>query len=92
MARLRLNRIRGIHLIPRIEGTYPLDCDCGENRLSLAHIFFYCPFYTIQRLPIITMLQRDNKAITMKNLLGDDGEYCKTIIRFLKLIDFMKNI
>ena len=31
LARLRVNSIKGIHLIPRIERTYPIDCDCGIN-------------------------------------------------------------
>ena len=89
---MRLNCVRGIHLIPRIENTYPLDCVCGESRLSLRHIFFNCPNYTIQRLPIITMLQRDNKAMNLKNLLGDDNAYSKHIMNYLRLIKFIDQI
>ena len=92
MARLRLNCVRGIHLVPRIENTYPLDCDCQEDRLSLRHIFFYCPFYTVQRIPIITLLQNDNRTITLKNLLSDNSIYCKYIIAFLRAIKFLEYI
>ena len=79
-------------MIPRIENTYPLDCECGENRLSLTHIFFYCPLYTIQRLPLINMLQNDNMSITMKSLLSDNDKYCKSVIKFLNQIKFIDKI
>ena len=92
MARLRLNCIRGIHLIPRIENTYPLECECQEDRLSLRHIFFYCPNYTYQRLPIINMLQNDHKTLTLKNLFSDNSFYCKSIMTFLRSIKYLDKI
>ena len=92
MTRLRLNCVRGIHLVPRIENTYPLECECQENRLSLRHIFFNCPNYTMQRIPILNLLQNDNKTITLKNLLSDNSLYCKHIITFLRSINFLEKI
>ena len=89
---MRLNFLQGIHLIPHIENTYSLECECGKNRLSLNHIIFNCTNYTIQRLPIITVLQKDKKVINLKNLLGDDSAYSKYIIDFLRTINFLKQI
>ena len=92
MAPLRLNCVHGILLIPRIENTYPLECECQEDRLSLRHIFFYCPNYTYQRLPIINMLQNDHKTLTLKNLFSDNSFYCKSIMRFLRSIKYLDKI
>ena len=33
LARLRMNSVKGIHLIPHIEGTYPRTCQCDGSKI-----------------------------------------------------------
>ena len=65
LARLRLNSVKFIHLIPRIEGTYPLQCNCDGTSLTLYHMFFNCSFYITQREQIINKLYEDKKNLTL---------------------------
>ena len=83
LARLRLGCVRCIHLIPRIEGNYGKDCECGE-KLTLSHIFFECHKYNVQRQPLINMLRDDNKLLSLKNLLEDNLFYGDQVYEFIK--------
>ena len=92
LACLRLNCVKEIHLIPRIEGTYPLQCLCDGSRLSLQHIFFECGYYIHQRTNIISMLQIDRKQFNVKSLLENNQDYCNKVIHFLRDINYIDRI
>ena len=92
LARLRLNCVRDIHLVPHIEGTFPLNCNCDGSRLSLNHIFFDCSYFIIEREPLIKQLYNDKKNLTLKSILDDSEEYCKLSIDFLKSINLYNKI
>ena len=72
-----------IHLIPKIEKTYPIYCGCGIG-LTLQHVFFDCHYYINQRQPIIDILRKDKKNMDMKSILCDNVEYGDIIMRFLR--------
>ena len=92
LARLRLNCTKEFHLVPRIEGTFPLHCPCDGSRLNLQHIFFDCGYYIPQRTNILSMLQNDRKQFNLKSLLEDNQIYCEEVIRFLKVINIFNKI
>ena len=92
LARLRLNCTKEIHLVPRIEGTFPLHCPCDGSRLSLHHIFFDCGYYIIQRSNILSILQNDRRQLNLKTLFEDNQKYCDAVLRFLKLTDLIDKI
>ena len=92
LARLRLNCVREIHLVPRIEGTFPLHCNCDGSRLSLYHIFFNCGYYINQRTDLIYMLQKDRKEFNLKSLLEDNQSYCDKVIKYLIDINYINKI
>ena len=91
LTRLRVNSVKGIHLIPRIEGNYPKDCGCGI-RMTLQHVFFDCQYYIAQRQPIINILRKDGKNMDMKSILEDNITYCDIVMRFLKDTGFIDEI
>ena len=92
LARLRLNCIKSIHLIPRIENRVQPYCTCNNRRITLKHIIFECRQYMIQRHDIIHVLNRDNKELTVKNILSDNIEYCDIIIKFMRTINYINKI
>ena len=92
LARMRLNCVKGIHLLPRMEGTFPLECLCDGSRLTLAHIMFDCGFYINQRSRILERLRRDNKHVELRTILEDNNEYCSLVLQFLDDIDYMSKI
>ena len=94
LARIRLNCVRCIHLIPRIEGTHPKKCNCTVPNvdLTLHHIFFDCQKYVVQRQPLINMLRKDNKLFSMKNLLEDDFSYADIVYDFVKNANLLDDI
>ena len=92
LARLRLNCVRDIHLVPRIDGTFPLNCNCDGSRLTLNHIFFDCSYLIIEREPLINQLYKDKKNFTLKSILDDNENYCKLVIDFLKSTKFINKI
>ena len=73
-----MNTVKGIHLIPHIEGTYPLTCECDGSRLNLHHVFFNCNYYVVQRLPILDELSNNN--------------FYDLVLTFLKDKNFIKEI
>ena len=72
-----------LHLIPHIEGTFPLSCNCDGSRLTLHQIFFNC-CYTEQREPILNQLYEDKENFVLKSILADNDKYSKLVINFLK--------
>ena len=92
LARLRMNNIKGIHLIPHIEGTYPRTCQCDGSRLNLEHVFFNCSHYVVQRIPILEELNNNNLNFNIKNLLSDNDILCDLALEYLKEINFLKEI
>ena len=46
----------------------------------------------IQRHDIIHVLNRDNKELTVKNILSDNIEYCDIIIKFMRTINYINKI
>ena len=92
LARLRMNTAKGIHLIPHIEGTYPLTCQCDGSRLDINHVFFKCSKYVVQRTTILDELTSNNLNFNLKNLLSDNDNLCDLVINFLKDTNFIKEI
>lgn len=91
LARLRVNCVKDIHLIPRIEGNYLIDCGCGI-RMTLQHVFFDCHYFINQRQPIIDILRRDKKNMDMKSILEDNIDYGDIIMNFLRETDFIDHV
>ena len=92
LARIRMGCVKGIHITPRIEGTYPIVCNCDGSFLSLKHIFFDCNYYINERLPIIGTLRENELNCNLKDLLSDNEEVVDEIFKFLTKIDFLKEI
>ena len=92
LARLRLNCIKEFHLVPRIEGTFPLICTCDGSRQSLKHLFLDCSHYSNQRIAILAKLYSDKKPFIIKSLFEDNKEYCKLIMQYLEDINFITKI
>ena len=92
LARLRLNCTRVLHLIPHIEGTFPIYCNCDGSRLSLHHLFFNCSFYINEREELLNQLYNDKKNFDLKNILEDNEKYCKLVIDYLKNIGYLNKI
>ena len=92
IARLRLNCIKGIHLVPHIENTFPLTCTCDDSRLTLHHLFFSCDHYVMQRAPLLQYLRDNDKAFLMKNVVDDDFKLCELVYRFLSDINYLTKV
>ena len=82
LAWLRMNTVKGIHLIPHIKGTYPCTCQCDGSRLDLNHVFFNCNYYVVQRLPILEELSNNNLNFNVKFLLSDNENFCDLTLEF----------
>merc|ERR1712121_162399 len=92
LARLRMNSVKGIHLIPHIEGTYPRTFQCDGSILDLTHVFFNCGHYVEQRWPLLEELYNNNLNYNLKDLLSDNETLCDLTLEFLKETDFLKEI
>ena len=87
-----MNCIKRIHLIPHIEGTYPVVCNCDGSNISLHHIFFNCSHYVLERLPLIQILHENELNCNLKNILSDNDEIIDEVFKFLQKIDYLKDI
>ncbi|CAL4067481.1 unnamed protein product, partial [Meganyctiphanes norvegica] len=84
LARLRLNCVKFIHLVPHIENTHPLRCPCDDSRMSLHHVFFNCGYYVFERLKLLDALRLQNLGHEVKYPLSDDVNFQSLVIDFLK--------
>ena len=91
LARLRVNCVKAIHLLPHLHNTDPT-CNCDGSRLTLRHLFFYCNYFVMERLPLLDALRHDGKDFNVKNLLVDDDKYCDIVYKYLKVTDLMSLI
>lgn len=91
LARLRMNNVKCIHLVAHIDNIV-VRCTCDGSRLTLKHLFFYCNFHVVEKLPILNKLRDDNKDFTVQNLLIDDDSYCNLVYEYLKSINALHKI
>ena len=91
LARLRVNCVKAIHLLPHLNNADPT-CNCDGSRLTLRHLFFDCNYFVMERLPLLDALRQDRKEFTVKSLLIDDDKYCDIVYKYLKDTDLIKYI
>ena len=61
LARARMDTIKFVDLIPKIERRPQDRCSCNNARINMYHIVFVCQKYIEERKQIIDMLIRDKK-------------------------------